>query len=244
MAATALPPSGDPPGSGGRGSSGTGPAAGAPKTCDARGMVEIHRMYRASFGEGPTLVRGVAEADDAHADVVGDHLAMISTSLHAHHEFEDENLWDTLDDRAPACAGHVERMKEQHAVMLVHLRELDAALPAWRASGRQADAARVLAALDGINAALAVHLPDEEANIVPVMETVLTQKEVDAASVHGRKATPKGKTWQQLGAILAAQPDGGDEWLRFHLPPPVRGVWRLIGRRKYLANRAQLTGTR
>ncbi|MGR2752850.1 hemerythrin domain-containing protein [Agromyces arachidis] len=238
MAATALPPTGDPHGGGDR----SAPGAAEPKTCDARGMVEIHRMYRAGFGEGPVLVRGVADGAAAHADAVGDHLAMLSVSLHAHHEFEDEHLWDTLDERAPACAGHVERMKEQHAAMLVQLNALDAALPAWRAEGRAADAATVLAALDGVNRALAVHLPDEEGNIVPVMETVLTQKEVDAASVHGRRATPKGKTWAQLGAILAAQPDGGDAWLRFHLPPPVRAAWRLVGRRAYDRERAAITG--
>lgn len=236
MAATALPPSGDP--------SGGAAAPAARKTCDARGMVEIHRMYRASFGEGPVLVRGVADGNGAHADAVGDHLSMLSVSLHAHHEFEDEHLWDALEERAPACTGHVERMKEQHAVMLVHLNELDAALPAWRAEGRAADAAAVLAALDGVNRALTAHLPDEEGHIVPVMETVMTQKEVDAASVHGRQATPKGKTWAQLGAILAAQPDGGDAWLRFHLPPPVRAAWRLVGRRAYERNRAELLGPR
>lgn len=230
MGATALPSSGDQPGSPGV------------KTCDARGMIEIHRMYRAAFSEAPSLVAGVAEGGAAHADVVGDHLSMLSVSLHAHHEFEDQHLWDTLEDRAPRCTGHVERMKEQHAAMLVHLLALDAALPAWRASGRATDAAPVLAALDGINAALAVHLPDEETSIVPVMETVLTQKEVDAASVHGRRATPKGKTWAQLGAILAAQPDGGDEWLREHLPAPIRFVWRLVGRREYESNRAALLG--
>lgn len=231
MPATALPSSGDQPGG--------GPGA---KTCDARGMVEIHRMYRASFGEAAALVGGVAEGDVAHADVVGDHLSMLSVSLHAHHEFEDEHLWDTLETRAPACGGHVERMKEQHAEMLVHLKELDAALPAWRASGRATDAAGVLAALEGINAALTVHLPDEEQHIVPVMERVLTQKEVDAASVHGRRATPKGKTWAQLGAILAAQPDGGRAWQHEHLPAPFRLVWRLVGRRDYERNRAELVG--
>ena len=240
MPATALPSSGDQPGSRSQGDGSPGTA----KTCDARGMVEIHRMYRASFGEAPSLVDGVAEGDSVHADVVGDHLSMLSVSLHAHHEFEDEHLWDTLEDRAPRCTGHVERMKEQHAQMLVHLKELDAALPAWRKSGTATDAANVLAGLAGINAALARHLPDEETNIVPVMETVLTQKEVDAASVHGRKATPKGKTWAQLGAILAAQPDGGEEWQREHLPPPFRLVWRLIGRSSYEANRAELLGDR
>ncbi|MFK5633996.1 hemerythrin domain-containing protein [Ornithinimicrobium sp. LYQ103] len=210
--------------------------------CDASGMIEIHRMYRAGFGEGPALVAAVAEGDAAHADVVGDHLGMLSVSLHAHHEFEDERLWDTIDSRAPACALHVGRMKEQHAQLLVHLRALDAALPAWRESGRTADAAAVAAALEGVNAGLAVHLPDEEEHIVPVMERVLTQREIDAAGKHGRRATPKGKTWQQLGAILAAQPDGGNEWQRKHLPPPFRMVWRLVGRSRYEASHAALRG--
>jgi len=233
MPATALPPSGD----------ALGPASG-PKTCDASGMAEIHRYFRAGFGEGRALVEGVAESDASHADVVGDHLSMLSVGLHGHHEGEDILLWGTLEQRAPSCAVHVARMKEQHALMLVHLNELDAALPAWRASARQTDAAGVLAALDGITAALAAHLPDEEANIVPVMEVTLTPKEVDALADHGRKATPKGKTFEQLGAILAAQPDGGAEWQRSHLPAPVRLIWRLIGRPKYEANRSALVGRR
>jgi hypothetical protein len=210
--------------------------------CDASGMIEIHRMYRAEFGGAPALVAGVADGDRVRADLVGDHLNMLSVSLHAHHEFEDEKLWDALDDRAPACALHVGRMKEQHAQMLVHLRALDAALPGWRASGRAADAAAVLAALDGVNAGLAVHLPDEEEHIVPVMERVLTQREIDEAGKHGRRATPRGKTWQQLGAILDAQPDGGAEWLHKHLPAPVRLVWRVVGRPRYEASRAALRG--
>lgn len=234
MPATALPASGDQPGR----------ADGAPKTCDASGMAEIHRMFRAGFGEGPALVNGVTEGDSAHADVVGDHLDMLSVGLHAHHEGEDSRLWGALESRAPSCAVHVARMKEQHAVMLVHLHALDAALPAWRASGRSSDAADVLSALDGINAALAVHLPDEEQHIVPVMETVITQKEVDDLAEHGRKATPKGHMFQQLGLILASQPDGGHEWQREHLPPPVRLIWRVVGRRKYEANRAELVAGR
>ncbi len=244
MPATALPPSGDLPERAPRETGAPGQAPGAVKTCDASGMAEIHRMYRAGFGEGRALVDGVAEGDAAHADVVGDHLAMLSVSLHAHHEGEDSMLWGQLEQRAPSCTVHVERMKAQHAEMLVHLEELDAVLPAWRVTGRAADAAGVIPALDGINAALAVHLPDEEQHVVPVMETVITQKEVDALSEHGRKATPKGKTWQQLGAILAAQPDGGDQWQREHLPAPFRLIWRWVGKPKYEANRKALIGGR
>ena len=101
---------------------------------------------------------------------------------------------------------------------------------------------RSLAALEGVNAALGVHLPDEEQNIVPVMETTITQDEVDWYGEHGRRSIPKGQTWNQLGEILASQPDGGDEWLKKHMPAPGRLAWRLIGKRKYAKHRAALEG--
>lgn len=227
MAATALPPSGELP---------------PTKTCDASGMAEIHRLYRSGFGEGPDLVRGVATGDLAHAGAVATQLDMLSVSLHAHHEGEDQRLWGPLTERAPSCAAHVERMKAHHAELLVHLTKMDAALPAWRASAAPEATGPVLSALDGVNAALAVHLPDEEANIVPVMETVITEPEAQWFGEHGRAATPKGQTWNMLGAILASQPDGGDEWLRKSLPAPVRLIWRLIGAPRYAKTRAALEG--
>jgi hemerythrin-like domain-containing protein len=203
-------------------------------------MIDIHRMFRRGFGEGPELVTRVREGDTAHAAVVATQLETLSAGLHAHHQGEDERLWGPLEERAPSCTTHVERMKAQHAQLLVHLTELDRVLPAWRASARAADAAPVLAALDGVNAAIAVHLPDEETNIVPVMEYTITPSEVEWFSEHGRKAVPKGQMWQQLGEILAAQPDGGDEWLHKNMPAPGRLAWRLIGRRKYAKHRAAL----
>lgn len=225
MAAEALPPTSDAP---------------APKTCDASGMALIHRFFRTHFGAAPDIVRGVAAGDTAHAAAVADHLALLSVSLHSHHEGEDERLWSTVETRSPACAVHVERMKQHHATMLEHLHALDAAIPAWRASGD--DPAAVLAALDGVNAALAVHLDDEVANIVPVMETTMTQAEVDWFSEHGRKATPKGRMWASIGMIMDAQPDGGDHMLRTEMPPPFRLLWRFVGSKKYAQYRAALAG--
>lgn len=211
------------------------------KTCDAGGMAMIHRYYRAGFGEGPTLVRGVAAGNLPHAEVVGAELATLSSSLHVHHEGEDARLWSAVEQRAPACALHVGRMKAQHAEMLVHLKELDAALPRWRATADAVDAEPVLAALNGINEALGMHLGDEETTIVPVMEHTLTQAEVDWFGEHGRAATPRGQLWNVLGAILAVQPDGGTAFLA-ELPPPVRWLWALVGRRRYRAHREALLG--
>ncbi|WP_285114301.1 hemerythrin domain-containing protein [Leifsonia sp. fls2-241-R2A-40a] len=230
MSATSLPSSGDEP-----------PLDG-PKTCDASGMAEIHRLFRHSFAEAPGLVEGVAEGDTAHADVVASQLNLISVSLHGHHEGEDTRLWPMIDERRPSCALHVERMKQQHATMLVHLQELDRAVPDWRAAPGAQTAAPVQAALGGINAALAEHLPDEETNIVPVMEHTLTEREVEWFAKHGRASTPKGQTWNMLGAILAAQPDGGTEWMGKNLPGPVTLAWRWVGAPKYSRYRAALEG--
>ncbi|MGC5170639.1 hemerythrin domain-containing protein [Microbacterium sp. DT81.1] len=218
------------------------PAPRAAKTCDASGMADIHRLFRQGFAEGPDLVRGVRNGDLEHAGAVAGQLDLLSVGLHSHHEGEDERLWDILDERAPACSAHVARMKAQHAEMLVNLDALDAALPAWRAAPAAETAAPVLAALDGINEALAVHLGDEETTIVPVMETTLTQAEVDWFGEHGRKSTPKGQLWNQLGAILASQPDGGDAWMHKNLPGPVRLLWRWVGKPRYEKHRAALTG--
>ena len=230
MSATSLPASGEPPLDG-------------PNTCDASGMIEIHRLFRHSFGEARGLVDGVADGDTAHADVVAVQLSLISVSLHAPHEAEDERLWPAIDERAPACAAHVERMKQQHAAMLGQLNALDAALPAWKAAPASTTAAPVHSALDGINSALALHLPDEEANIVPVMEHTITKREEEWFAKHGRASTPKGQNWNMLGAILASQPDGGDEWMKKHLPGPVTLLWRWVGAPKYAKYRAELEGS-
>jgi len=214
----------------------------AAKTCDASGMAMIHRLFRSSFAEGPALVRGVREGDRRHVEAVAGHLAMLSTALHAHHEGEDQRLWPALSERAPGCALHVTRMQKQHRDMLVQLEQMDSVLPAWRSTPNATNAAAVLNALDGVNAALAVHLPDEETTIVPVMEYTITKAEITWFSQHGRKATPKGYTWPSLGLILSAQPDGGEEFLRKELPPPVRLLWRWVGKRKYDRYRATLVG--
>ena len=59
MSATMLPPSGDVPERPG-GAAGRHAAVPASVTCDASGMEEIHRMFRAGFGEGPDLMAAVS----------------------------------------------------------------------------------------------------------------------------------------------------------------------------------------
>ena len=220
MPATPLPSSGDQPerapgGAGGDGSPGTPGAVPRPATRAA---------WPRSIGcSGPGSARaarsidGVAEGDTVHAEVVADHLAMLSIGLHAHHEGEDTMLWDTLEQRAPSCAVHVERMKAQHAEMLVHLTALDAALPAWRASGRAADAAGVVVRARRRSTPRSPRTcPTRSANIVPVMETVITPE----GGRRARRARTQGDA------------EGQD------VPPARRDPRRAARRRRRVAARA------
>ena len=173
-------------------------------------MLEIHpRALRRSFGEATELVDGVADRDTRHATAVATQLSLISTALHAHHEGEDSRLWEMVSDLGacvcPSCRPD-EASARWHAV---HLQDLDRALPAWRATAAKAAAEPIRSALHGVSAALAEHFPDEEATIVPAMEHLLTQSEENWFGKHGRAATPQGELWNMIGAILAAQPDGG-----------------------------------
>ncbi|MCW2144273.1 hemerythrin domain-containing protein [Actinoplanes cyaneus] len=169
---------------------------------------------------------------------------MISNVLHAHHEGEDARLWDMIDTRAPACFLHVERMKVQHEAMGVHLKALDLALSACKAAARRADAEPIRVALRGVSAALAAHFPDEEKNIVPAIEHVVSQPEMEWFGQHGQRATPKGQGWNMVGAIVSAQPDGGREWLKKHMPGSLGLVWKLIGAPSYARFRAAVEGRR
>ena len=189
-------------------------------------------------GEGRVLVEAVPEADAAQADFVGDHLDMLSVGLHAHHEGEDTLLWDPLEQRAPSCAAHVERMKQQHAALLVHLTAMDEALPAWRE--RHVDGCRRRARRPRWRERRARRAPPRRGG-----EHRACHGDGDHPA-RGRRALgarsqgdPKGKMFVQLGAILAAQPDGGDEWLHAPAGAGARDL-ALIGKPKYEAHRAAL----
>ncbi len=132
MSATPLPSSGGVP-------------AGAPKTCDASGMAEIHRMFTFGFGKAPDLVRGVAAGDTAHAEVVATELDLLSVGgARASRGRGRTSLGGSR--RARSVVRRARRAHEgpARASFSCTSNELDSAIPAWRASARTADAAPVL----------------------------------------------------------------------------------------------------
>lgn len=152
----------------------TGPAT----ELDTRDMVVVHTAFRREFRLAPALVRGVAEGDVRRAGVVADHLDLMTTMLHHHHETEDRLLWPALLERVPAeLAPTVTLMERQHERIHAANDSVTQRLPRWRA-GASSDAGEQLArALEEVNAALAEHLTAEEEYLLPIAARHMTATE-------------------------------------------------------------------
>jgi hemerythrin-like domain-containing protein len=189
------------------------------------------------------VVEGVPKGDRERVDIVADHIEELIRVLHAHHHGEDELLWDKLEQRAPACSVHVEKMKIEHAQVAKLLDAAGALIPVWRESALAKDRDAVAKALSTMLAALESHLGQEETEIVPIAAVNLSQTEWNLLGEHGRAATPRDKQFVQLGYMLASITPEQRAILLKGIPAPVKLLYRLIGKRQYEKNRAKVYGT-
>jgi len=211
--------------------------------CDTSDMLTIHALFRRAFTDAPVLVRGVADGDTGRMLPVADHVREVAAALHHHHEGEDLLLWDTLEQRAPACALHVGLMRSQHAATAAQLERLDGLMDAWEESAGSTERDAVAALLDEVRDTLLQHLGQEETQILPTASTVMSQREWSLLHEHGMASVPKDRLFLQLGWILEVVPaDERAGWLRTNLPAPARVLWRLVGRRQFAAHRARVYG--
>ncbi|MDR7279592.1 hemerythrin domain-containing protein [Catenuloplanes atrovinosus] len=202
-------------------------------------MVMAHRLYRREFRILPAIIRGIPDGDHTRAALVGDHLDMVTTMLHHHHEAEDELLWPIMLDRVGLHADVVHRMESQHERLeglLDRLGELNAR---WRATATAEVRDELADVLAQASPALDEHLDDEERDLLPLVPPHVSQQEWDALNARARGAGPKDlrTAFAALGAMLEdATPEEQRRFLA-ELPPPVRLLWRLFGRRSWARSR-------
>src|SRR6266545_2337561 len=148
-------------------------------------MVVVHKSFRRELREAAALVRGVAGGDRARADLVGDHLDLVTTGLHDHHHGEDLLLWPLLLPRVGALnADLVKRMESQHEVVAGLLEKISALLPAWRSSADPSTRDELASVFSEVFVAVDEHLGEEEREILPLVSIYVTQAEWDALGEH------------------------------------------------------------
>ena len=211
---------------------------------DTRVMGLIHSVYRRELRLAGQVVRSVADADQARAAVVADHLQLVHDHLHHHHSAEDQLLWPLRLDRVPdELAPLVHLMEQQHHRVGELLEEITAALPAWRAYARATDRDALADLHDRLYVHLVEHLDAEEERLLPIASRAVTQEEWDAMGENARSRTPRSHSLLVLGMIVQ---DGDPELVATMLadaPAPVRWLLPRLGRRAYRRHARAVYGT-
>jgi hemerythrin-like domain-containing protein len=201
---------------------------------DTHDMVVVHRVFRREFHLLPDLISRVAEGNTERAAVLAEHLTDLVSSLHHHHDGEDDLLWPLLLERATLHTDLVHRMESQHAALSASLEQVDKLAPAWAATASVADRDALTKAVRKASVILDEHMGEEEREILPLARQHLTVEQWDKLGERGAKSIQdKRKRLLFLGMLLEETSPEEERKFMKNIPPPVRVLWKLIGRRQY-----------
>ncbi len=199
----------------------------------AREMPIIHRIFRRQFGEVRALVQQAPADDAARVRAVADHLGFLLDGLHMHHTTEDDLIWPRLLDRAGLDAPLVERMQEQHQQIDASVAEVRAAVSAWRSHPTPATSSALADRIGEFLVVLEGHLDEEEQVVVPLIDRHLTEAEWQEVGQRGFEKFTPDQRWIATGQMLEVATSEETAMMFGQLPPPVKVLWHLVGKRKY-----------
>ncbi len=199
----------------------------------AREMPLIHRIFRRQFAEVQALVQEAPAGDTTRIGAVADHLGFLLDGLHMHHTTEDDLIWPKLLDRASLDAPLVKRMEEQHQQIDASVAELRAAMSAWRSDPTPATSAALADRIGEFLVVVKGHLDEEEQIVVPLIDRHLTEAEWQEVGERGFEKFTPAQRWIATGQLVEVATPEEVAMMFSTLPPPVKVLWRLIGRRKY-----------
>lgn len=203
-------------------------------------MRRVHRFFLWAYDEAPGLVRSVPAGDTDRAAYVGEVLGNFDKVLHVHHEGEDLLMYPRLSERAPACALHVAQMLEHHRQVTQRLQSIEPVRLRWLETGDRKTGEELAERYEDLKSLLNVHLRREVTEVMPAVDRVMTEKEIDALGQHGVEQFDKKFLVGYLGMVLATNPPADRKELFKEIPLPVRLAYRLVGRKLYRRQYATL----
>ena len=198
-----------------------------------REMPIIHRIFRRQFAEAQELVQEVPAADATRVGAVSDHLGFLLDGLHMHHTTEDDLIWPKLLDRAGIDVPLVKRMEEQHRQIDASVAEVRAAMSAWRSAPTPATSSTLAERIGDFLVVLEGHLDEEERVVVPLIDRYLTEAEWQDVGERGFEKFTPAQRWIATGQMVEVATPEEAAMMFGQLPPPVKVLWHLIGKRKY-----------
>jgi hemerythrin-like domain-containing protein len=214
----------------------------AQKLCDTSDMVIVHRMFRRECALLPQLVAAVAGGDVARARTVAGHAREVLDMLHHHHMGEDELLWPRLSARTRFHTDLLARMDSQHQGLAVLLEHAAPAFAEWQDAPTAHTSTPLTALLEQLSTGLNEHFDEEEAEILPIVERVLTAAEYREVAQRGLASIPLTRRLIVLGYLLEGATRQEQTVFLAAIPRPARLAYRLIGERQHRNETTRLRG--
>jgi hemerythrin-like domain-containing protein len=196
---------------------------------DTRDMICVHDVFRRSFGEASGQIASVRDGDIERAEFVAGYLSEVLWFLHAHHEGEDALLYPLLVERAPESDALFSRMESQHLDVATNVQEAESAAESFGRSASADDGAALALACRSLLEEMAVHLDEEEAEVLPIASRTITPEEWGALPGHVLSQYKGTRIWLLLGLVFEAMPDDLCAHVIDNVPPPVSEMWRSFG---------------
>jgi hemerythrin-like domain-containing protein len=193
---------------------------------DSRDMFVVHDMFRREFNAIPGLVSEVPGEDGAQVTIVADHVVWMVTFLHAHHHGEDLFVWPKLLERVPVKIDPlIFTMKAQHKGLAQALDDLGVKAAGWRKTSAAAERDAVAGAATDLLGLIAEHLDLEEHEVLPLIDTYLTETEWKKVCGSGLKEMSFGQLKVAFDMILN---DAGPEQVKIMRDTIPRVPWMIF----------------
>ncbi|MDR6415551.1 hypothetical protein [Pseudarthrobacter sulfonivorans] len=124
-------------------------------------------------------------------------------------------------------------MLAQHRQVTQRLETIEPLRLRWMETADPAAGEELAGLYAELSDVLNVHLRREVTEVMPAVDRVMTQKELQAAAEHGSSQVSNKFLVGYLGMVLATNPPADRKELFKEIPAPVRLAYRLIGRRMY-----------
>lgn len=192
---------------------------------DTRDMVCVHHVFRRAFADATGQIASVEDGDAGRAQTVAGYLGEVLWFPHAHHGGEDDLLYPLLVERAPEARETFSRMASQHLAVAASIEAAEQAVEPLERSGSAKDGRALSAACRSVLDEVAVHLEEEEAEVLPVAARTATPAEWGALPKDVLSRYEGARPWLLLGLVFEAMPDELREKVLANVPPTVAEMW-------------------
>jgi iron-sulfur cluster repair protein YtfE (RIC family) len=156
----------------------------------------VHQALRRDVRRAQLALTSSPPPSRQQQGAIARHLMWMMGFVRAHHRSEDEGLYPLVRQRDPAAAELLDAMNADHEEVASVIVDVEAAAAAFGPGDTGGEDRRLVAALDRLAEVLLPHLQREEDEMMPVVSSVVTNREWRALE---EKYNLEPKSFVELG---------------------------------------------